>query len=151
MSTGVITDVERWTCRQGAKGGAHRGGDTTVGWRREFDTTAVGGGGSPDGARCCPEALLRLYKSEGEVRAEPNSRIGKEGARWWLSPWRGDGVGGAGGFPVWGGTLAVGAVGKAMGRGGGVCSWGASEGGQRRGKEPRRGGVGRRPFDVEAG
>jgi hypothetical protein len=45
---------------------AHRGGGATVGWRREFGVIAVGGGESSNGGWCCPEALLRLCKSEGE-------------------------------------------------------------------------------------
>jgi hypothetical protein len=128
---------------------AHRGGGATVGWRREFGATAMGGGGSPEGGRCCLEALLRLCKSEGEVRAEPNWRNGEEGAWWWLSPHRGDSVGGATEFPLRGGAPTVGAVEKATGRG--VCPWGALEGGWSRGKEPRHSGVGRRPFEAEAG
>jgi hypothetical protein len=51
--------------------GAHRGGGTAVGWRREFGAMAVGDGESPDGGRRCPEELPWLCKSEGEVRAEP--------------------------------------------------------------------------------
>jgi CRISPR/Cas system CSM-associated protein Csm4 (group 5 of RAMP superfamily) len=47
----------------------------------------------------------------------PNGRNGEEGARWRLSPRRGYGVGGAAEFPVRGGALTVGAVGKATGRG----------------------------------
>jgi hypothetical protein len=43
---------------------------------------AVGGRGSLEGGWHCPEALLRLGKSEGEVRAEPNWRKGEDGARW---------------------------------------------------------------------
>jgi hypothetical protein len=66
--------------------GAHRGGGTTVAWRRDFGATAVGGGVSPNGARHCPEERLRLCDSEGEVRAEPKWRNGEEGARWRLSP-----------------------------------------------------------------
>jgi hypothetical protein len=58
--------------------GAHRGGGTRVGWWRDFGATAIGGGGSLDSGRRCPEALLRLYKSEGEVKAEPNWRSGEE-------------------------------------------------------------------------
>jgi hypothetical protein len=45
---------------------AHRGGGATVGWWREFGVTAVGGGESPNGGQHYPEALLWLYKSEGE-------------------------------------------------------------------------------------
>jgi hypothetical protein len=120
------------------RAGAHQGGGATVGWRREFGATAIGGGGSPEGGRRCPEALLRLGKSKGEVRVEPNWRKGKVGARWWLSPRRGDGIGGAVEFPVRGGAPTVGAVRKATGRG--VCPWGALEGGQRKGKEPRHDG-----------
>jgi hypothetical protein len=110
--------------RQGAKGrgSPRRWRDGGVAERIWHD-----GGGSPEGGPHCPEALLQLSKSEGEVRAEPNWRKGEEGARWRLSPQRGDDVGGA---PM------VGAVRKATGRG--VCPWGALEGGRRRGKEPRR-------------
>jgi hypothetical protein len=60
---------------------AHRGGGTTVGWQRDFGTTAVGGGVSPDGDQRCPEACMWLCESEGEVRVEPNWRSGEEGAR----------------------------------------------------------------------
>jgi hypothetical protein len=119
--------------------GAHRGGGAMVGWWREFGAMTVGGGGSLEGGRRCPEALLWLGKSEGEVRDEPDWRKGEEGVRWWLSPQRGDGVGGMDEFLVRGDAPTVGAVGKATVRG--VCPWGALEGGWR-GKEPRRGGVG---------
>jgi hypothetical protein len=46
------------------RAGAHLGGGATVGWRREFSATAVSGGESSDFGRRCPEALLRLNKSE---------------------------------------------------------------------------------------
>jgi hypothetical protein len=42
---------------------------------------------------------------------------GEESARWQLSPRRGDNVGGAAEFSVWGSVPMVGAVGKATGRG----------------------------------
>jgi hypothetical protein len=54
------------------------------------------------------------------------------GARWRLSPRRGDDVGGMAEFSVRGNTSTVGAVKKAMGRGFYPC--GASEVGRRRGK-----------------
>jgi hypothetical protein len=52
--------------------GAHRGGGTTVGWQRDLGATTVGSEGSSDGCRRCSEVRLRLYESEGEVRAELN-------------------------------------------------------------------------------
>jgi hypothetical protein len=60
---------------------AHRGGGATVGRQRECGAMAVGGGESPEGGRCCPEPLLRLCKSEGEVRLSPNGSNGEERAR----------------------------------------------------------------------
>jgi hypothetical protein len=52
--------------------GAHRGGGTTVGWRRDLSAMAVGGGGSSDGCWHCSEGRLWLCESEGEVRVELN-------------------------------------------------------------------------------
>jgi hypothetical protein len=124
--------------------GAHRGGGAIVGWWRDFGTTAVGSGVSTDGGWRCPEARLQLCESEGGVRAEPNCRSGEEGAWWRLSPRRGDDVSGMAKFPVRGGALTVGAVGKAMGG----CSWGPLKGGRRKEKELRRCGIGRRPFQA---
>jgi hypothetical protein len=89
-----------------------------VGWWRDFTTTAVGSGVSPDGGQHCPEARLRLCESEGEVRGEPNWRSGEEGAWWQLSPRRGDGVSGTAKFSVRGGALMLGVVRKATGGGG---------------------------------
>jgi hypothetical protein len=113
--------------------GAYRRGGAVVGWRREFNATAVCGRGSQDGGRRCPKALLGLCKSEGEVRVEPNWRNGEEGAWWRLSPQRGDGVSGAAEFPVRGSAPMVGAVRKATG-GGGLpvgCFRGRTEEGKR--------------------
>jgi hypothetical protein len=116
----------------------------TVGWWRDFATTAVGSGVRTNGGQHCPEARLRLCESEGEVRGKPNWRSLEEGARWQLSPQRGDDISGAAKFSVRGGAPMLGVVRKATGGGG--CSLGALKGGRMREKEPRRDGVGRRPF-----
>jgi hypothetical protein len=50
--------------------GAHQGGGVMVGWRRDHGAMVVGGGGSLDGCQRCSKVHLRLYESEGEVRAE---------------------------------------------------------------------------------
>jgi hypothetical protein len=130
--------------------GAHRGGGATVGWRREFSATAVGDGGSPDGGQRCPEALPRLCKSEGGVRAEPKWE------KWGAGGARGSSHLGEGTTSVvrpnsrWGAALRQWGRSKKQ-RGGGFCPWGASDVGRRRGKETRRGGIGRCPFEAEAG
>jgi hypothetical protein len=65
---------------QGDKGGGSPRRWRDGGWRREFSVAAVDGGESLDGGRRCPEALLRLCKSEEEVRAKPKWEKWGEGS-----------------------------------------------------------------------
>jgi hypothetical protein len=89
-----------------------------VGWRRDLDATAIDGGESSDGGRRCSEVHLWLCESEGEARAELNRSGREEGARWQLSPRRGDGVSGAAKFSVRGDALMVGGGGVEQAIGG---------------------------------
>jgi hypothetical protein len=118
------------------RAGAHRGGGTMVGWQREFGATAVDGGECPDCGRCCPKELPWLCKSEGEVRAKPKLERGRRWCRGRISSE---------------GQRSDGGDGQKSNREGGFTHGGASEVGQRRRKEPRHGGVRRRPFEADAG
>jgi hypothetical protein len=106
-------------------GVAHRGGRASVGWRGETDAATFRRWREVGRRLAMLHITLWFCEWEEEVRSSPNARDGEEGARWRLSPRRGDGVGGVAECSVQSGAPMVGAVRKATGRG--FCPWGASE------------------------
>jgi hypothetical protein len=95
-------------------GVTHRGG-RALGRDRRDGVVMMEGGRTVAGDAPCYPAVQRVG---GRGEAKPKwGKNGEERAWRHLSPWRGDDIGGAAEFSVWGGALMVGVVEKVTGRG----------------------------------